>query len=212
MIITEDKIRKEFEDAKAFMYGHFVLASGKHSDTYIQCAKLMYDTKRSAKVLGWLAEKIRMLKGNEVLNKVNTIISPAIGGIIAGYEIARNFKNNFVFFERVHKKFQLRRGFEIESGSKVIIVEDVLTTGGSCLEIIEYLDKYSVEVVLVASLIDRSNGLAHKNLNKDIVSLLTLNLETYNEDDLPDDLKLIPKKILGTKAVSVSETKIDDIL
>lgn len=209
--VTDNQIRMEFEDAQAFMYGHFVLASGKHSDTYIQCAKLMFNTERSSKVLGWLAEKIIEEEGIDSINEIDVVISPAIGGVIAGYEVARCLKKNFAFFERVNKKFQLRRGFEIKKGSKVIIIEDVLTTGGSCVEIMEFLKEFSVKTVVVASLIDRSNGIAQKNLDTKVISLLNMNLKTYEEGELPNELKAIPRKILGTKAITKND-KMEDII
>ena len=165
----------------ALLEGHFILSSGLHSSKYIQCAKLLSYPSKAEKICKSLAFKIK-----KNLGKFDLILAPAIGGIVIGYEIGRILKKETIFCERVKGKFTLRRGFKIKKGSKVIIIEDVITTGKSSLECSHIIQKMGGKIVGYACIIDRSNG---KSLIKDkIVSQVQLSIPTYTKENLPKEL------------------------
>ncbi len=171
---------------KALLEGHFVLSSGLHSPYYIQCAKLLSQPHLASKICVSLSKKIK-----KKFNKIDIILSPAMGGIIIGYEIGKLLKKETIFCERVSGKFILRRGFYIKKNSKVLIVEDVITTGKSSLECVKLIKKSRAKLIGFACIIDRSNK---KNLKikKNIVSQIKLNIPTYKRINLPSNLKNIP--------------------
>ena len=185
---------KVLKKTKALLEGHFVLSSGLHSNKYIQCARLLSYPKLSSKICNSLAKKI--LKS---FPKVNLILSPALGGIIIGYEIGRRIKKETIFSERVNGKFTLRRGFSINKKSKVVIVEDVITTGKSSLECSKLVKKSKAKLLGFACIIDRSNK---KNIlikkNK-IVSQIKISIPTYKKKSLPVFLKKIPATKPGSR-------------
>lgn len=186
MISDKDSpIIKEFEEAGAILHGHFVLSSGLHSDTYIQCAKIFENPSRAMKVCELLANKIK----KELNSSIDLILSPAIGGIIVGYEIGRQLGIKTVFCERVNGKFELRRGFDIKSGEKILLIEDVITTGKSSLEAVKCAEDMGGKVVAEASLIKRNN---ETKLPFPVISLLELNIKNYSEAELPEELKQLP--------------------
>ncbi len=170
----------------ALIEGHFVLSSGLHSPSYVQCAKLLSNPSKANKICLSLSKKIK-----KKIKKIDIILSPAMGGIIIGYEIGKILKKETIFCERVLGKFTLRRGFNIKKNSKVLIVEDVITTGKSGLECAKLIKKSKAKLVGFACIIDRSNN---KNLKikKKIVSQIKLNIPTYNKKNLPSSLKKIP--------------------
>ena len=170
----------------ALLDGHFVLSSGLHSPTYIQCAKLLSYPHLAKKICLSLSKKIKKNYQN-----IDLILSPAMGGIIIGYEIGRLLKKETIFCERVKGKFTLRRGFKIKKGSNVLIIEDVITTGKSSLECVKILNKAKAKLAGFACIIDRSNK---KNLKikKKIISQIKLNIPTYKKQNIPANLKNIP--------------------
>ena len=170
----------------ALLEGHFVLSSGLHSPSYVQCAKLLSYPSKANKICLSLSKKIK-----RKIKKIDLILSPAMGGIIIGYEIGKLLKKETIFCERVSGKFVLRRGFNIKKNSRVLIVEDVITTGKSSLECVKLIKKSGAKLVGYACIIDRSNN---KNLKikAKIVSQIKLNIPTFNKKNLPSNLKNIP--------------------
>tara|TARA_Y100000817_G_scaffold23442_1_gene16907 strand:- start:285 stop:866 length:582 start_codon:yes stop_codon:yes gene_type:complete len=172
---------KILKETDALLEGHFVLSSGLHSEKYVQCAKLLSKPKKAKEICLSLAEKIQKEYKN-----IDLILSPAIGGIVIGYEIGKILNLETIFAERVNNNFILRRGFKINKGQKVLIVEDVITTGKSSLECSELIKKSSGDIVGYACIIDRSNG---KSLIKNkIVSQVEIDIPTYKKEELPKHL------------------------
>ena len=172
---------------KALLEGHFVLSSGLHSPQYVQCAKLLSYPKKSEKFCKSLTSKIK-----KKFKKIDIILSPAMGGIVIGYIVGNLLNKETIFCERVNGKFTLRRGFSIKKNSKVLIVEDVITTGKSSLECARLVKKYKSKVVGYACLINRSSKPSLKIKDKNIVSQIKLEIPTYKKKDLPIELKKIP--------------------
>ena len=172
---------------KALLEGHFVLSSGLHSPQYIQCAKLLSYPKKSENFCKSLSTKIK-----KKFKKIDIILSPAMGGIVIGYIVGNLLNKETIFCERVNGKFILRRGFSIKKNSKVLIVEDVITTGKSSLECARLVKKYKSKVVGYACLINRSSKPSLKIKDKNIVSQIKLEIPTYKKNDLPIGLKKIP--------------------
>ena len=172
---------------KALLEGHFVLSSGLHSPQYVQCAKLLSYPKKSEKFCKSLSAKIK-----KKYKKIDIILSPAMGGIVIGYIVGNLLNKETIFCERVDGKFILRRGFSIKKNSKVLIVEDVITTGKSSLECARLVKKYKSKVVGYACLINRSSKPSLKIKDKNIVSQIKLEIPTYKKNDLPIELKKIP--------------------
>ena len=170
----------------ALLEGHFVLSSGLHSPIYVQCAKLLSNPSKANKICLSLSKKIK-----KKIKKIDIILSPAMGGVIIGYEIGKLLKKETIFCERVLGKFVLRRGFNIKKNSKVLIVEDVITTGKSSLECVKLIKKSGAKLAGFACIIDRSNN---KNLKirKKIVSQIKINIPTYKKQNLPSNLKNVP--------------------
>ena len=172
---------------KALLEGHFVLSSGLHSPQYVQCAKLLSYPKKSEKFCKSLSSKIK-----KKFKKIDIILSPAMGGIVIGYIVGNLLNKETIFCERVNGKFILRRGFSIKKNSKVLIVEDVITTGKSSLECARLVKKYKSKVIGYACLINRSSKPSLKIKDKNIVSQIKLEIPTYKKNDLPIELKKIP--------------------
>ena len=172
---------------KALLEGHFVLSSGLHSPQYVQCAKLLSYPKKSEEFCKSLSTKIK-----KKFKKFDIILSPAMGGIVIGYILGNLLNKETIFCERVNGKFTLRRGFSIKKNSKVLIVEDVITTGKSSLECTRLVKKYKSKVVGYACLINRSSKPSLKIKDKNIVSQIKLEIPTYKNNDLPIELKKIP--------------------
>ena len=173
---------KILKETDALLEGHFILSSGLRSEKYIQCAKLLSKPKKAKELCLSLAEKIK-----EKFKNIDLILSPAIGGIVIGYEIGRILGLETIFAERINENFQLRRGFQIKQGQKILIVEDVITTGKSSLECSNLGSKVGAEIIGYACLIDRSNG--KSKINKEIVSQVEIDIPTYKEEYIPKHLK-----------------------
>jgi orotate phosphoribosyltransferase len=173
------------KETNALLDGHFILSSGLHSAQYVQCAQLLSKPHKSAIFCKSLAEKI-----SEELNNFDLILSPAMGGIVIGYEIGRLLKKEAIFSERVDGQFKLRRDFKIAKKSKVLIVEDVITTGKSSIECSNLVETSEAEVVGFACLINRSNR--RSLTNKKIVSQVEIDIPTYSENNLPKNLISLP--------------------
>ena len=175
---------KILKETNAFLEGHFILSSGLHSAEYIQCAKLLSNPKQAVSICSSLVEKI-----NKNYNQIDLILAPAIGGIVVGYEVGRQMKIKTIFAERENGKLILRRGFNISPNSKVLIIEDVITTGKSALECSDLVKKYNANLIGFACIIDRSN---EKLLIKDkITSQIKIKISTYKENELPEKIKNI---------------------
>ena len=177
----------------ALLEGHFILSSGLHSPMYIQCAKLLSHPNLASKICISLSKKIK--KG---IKNFDLILSPAMGGIIVGYEIGKLLNKETIFCERVSGKFSLRRGFNIKKNSKVLIVEDVITTGKSSLECVKLIKKYNAKLVGFACIIDRSNK---KNLKikKKIISQVKIKIPTFKKKNLPISLRNLPISVPGSR-------------
>lgn len=175
-MLTQEQALDCYKKTGAILKGHFKLTSGRHSDTYMQSAKLFIDTKQSEVVCKALAEK---LAGE----KIDLVVSPAIGGILMGYEVARQLGVPNIFAERENGEMTLRRGFTIEKGTKVVVVEDVVTTGGSVKEVVKLVQGLGAEVVAVASLVDRSNG--NVDFGVKYVNLISMEVVSYEPDECP---------------------------
>jgi orotate phosphoribosyltransferase len=173
---------KILKETNALLEGHFILSSGLHSEKYIQCAQLLSKPKKAKFICESLAEKIR-----KNFEKIDLLLSPAMGGIIIGYEIGRILNIETIFAERVNEIFSLRRGFKINKGQKILILEDVITTGKSSLECSNLAIKMGAEIVGYACLIDRSAGTT--NIDKKIISQVEIQISTYSEENLPKHLK-----------------------
>ncbi len=171
----------------ALLEGHFVLSSGLHSPKYVQCAKLLSYPHLSKNFCYSLSKKIK-----KNFKKFDLILAPAMGGIVIGFEIGRILKKETIFCERVEGKFKLRRGFDIKKNSKVLIIEDVITTGKSSLECFKLIKKKKAKVVGYACLINRSNKKTLKIKKGKIISQIKLDVPTYSKKNLPNFLKKIP--------------------
>lgn len=182
---------KVLKKTKALLEGHFILSSGLHSAQYVQCAKLLSYPKLSENFIKSLASKIK-----KKIKKIDIVLSPAMGGIIIGYEIGKLLGKETIFCERVNKKFTLRRGFFIKKNSKVLIVEDVITTGKSSLECVKLIKKYNAKLVGFACLIDRSSK---TKIKKRIISQVKLKIPTYNKKNIPSYIKEIPVTKPGSR-------------
>ena len=185
-MLSPKKSLSILKKTNALLEGHFVLSSGLHSPSYIQCAKLLSHPSKANKICLSLSKKIK-----KKIKKIDIILSPAMGGIVIGYEIGKLLKKETIFCERVSGKFALRRGFVLKKNSRVLIVEDVITTGKSSLECVKLIKKSKAKLAGFACIIDRSNN---KNLKikKKIISQIKLNIPTFNKKNLPPDLKNIP--------------------
>ena len=185
-MLSHKKSLDILKETDALLEGHFVLSSGLHSSMYIQCAKLLSFPNKASKICRSLANKIK-----KKYKKIDIILAPAMGGIIIGYEIGRLLKKETIFCERVKGKFSLRRGFEIKKGSKVLIIEDVITTGKSSMECVKLIKNAKASLVGFATIIDRSSKNSLK-IKRKIVSHLKIKVPTFNANRLPNDLKLKP--------------------
>lgn len=186
-------ILREFEDAQAILKGHFILSSGLHSDTYMQCARVMMDARRGERLCAALAEKVRAAS----FGHIDMIVAPAMGGVVVGYELARQLGVEGIFCERQEGRFTIRRGFSFPQGARILMVEDVVTTGKSSIEAMECVREHGGVVVGEASLVDRrAEGVA---LPVPLVSLLKIEVQTWFEDALPPHLAHIPAEKPGSR-------------
>ena len=183
MLSLEESL-KILKKTNALIEGHFILSSGLHSPKYVQCAQLMSIPNEAVKICQSLASKIK-----KEFTDFDIILSPAMGGIIVGYELGKLLNKRTIFSERVDGEFKLRRDFKIEKGNKVLIVEDVITTGKSSLECSKLVSFNNAEIIGYACIIDRSNG--QSNIKDKIISQVKLNIPIYKKENLPKELKSI---------------------
>ena len=180
MLSLEESL-KILKETNALLEGHFILSSGLHSPQYVQCAQLMSKPSEAFKICSSLSEKIK-----KEFKEFDLILSPAMGGIIVGYEIGRILNKETIFSERVNGEFKLRRDFTINKNQKVLIIEDVITTGKSSLECSKIVEDNNAIIVGYACLIDRSNG--KSTIKEKIVSQVKIDIPTYTENNLPKNL------------------------
>ena len=194
MLSSKDSL-KILKKTDALLDGHFVLSSGLHSSKYIQCAKLLSYPHLAKNICLSLSKKI-----NQNYKNIDLILSPAIGGIIIGYEIGKLLNKETIFCERVKDTFKLRRGFNIKKKNKVLIIEDVITTGKSSLECLKLIKKAGAKLIGFACIIDRSNKKTLK-IKQKIVSHMKIEVPTFNKNKLPSKLKSIPISKPGSRYV-----------
>lgn len=191
--MNDEDILAEFRAAQALLEGHFILSSGKRSARYLQCARVLMDPMRASRLASSLAAQLP----RELRAEIEVVVSPAMGGVIIGHEMGRALGVEAMFLERPEGTFELRRGFYLEEGQKVLMVEDVVTTGLSSREAIAAVEAAGGEVIGEAALVDRSGG--EVDLGVPFVPLLSLDFPVYDPDDLPPELADIPAEKPGSR-------------
>jgi len=194
-MLSQKKSLSILKRTNALLEGHFVLSSGLHSSKYIQCAKLLSFPHLANEICQSLSQKIK-----KNFKKIDLILAPAMGGIIIGYEIGKLLKKETIFCERVKGKFTLRRGFNIKKNSRVLIIEDVITTGKSSLECVRLIKKSKAKILGFACIINRSSK-NNLKIKKKIISHLKITIPTYKKNKLPNYLKSTPISIPGSRFV-----------
>jgi orotate phosphoribosyltransferase len=184
--LTENEILDEFRASDALLEGHFILSSGRHSSKYLQCARVLMNPARGAKLAEALVAKIP----DDICGAIDIVVSPAMGGIIIGHEMGRALGVEAIFLERPEGTFELRRGFRLEPGQKVLMMEDVVTTGLSSREAIKAIGEAGGEVIAAGSLVDRSNGAA--KFDMPFFPLIALDVPSYADGEMPEELAAIP--------------------
>ena len=192
--MTEEEIIGELRGCDALLEGHFRLSSGRHSAHYLQCARVLMDAERAGRMAFALSQKIP----REIRSQIDVVVSPAMGGLIIGHEMGRALGKNAMFLERPEGTFELRRGFALKKGARVLMVEDVVTTGKSSMEAIDAVAREGGEVIAEASLVDRSSGTV--DLGVPFFPLIQLSFPTFAEDEIPAELKAIPVTKPGSRA------------
>jgi len=193
-MMSDDEILAEFRAADALLEGHFILSSGLRSPRYLQCARVLMDPARSERLARELASRIPQ----DVRDRIHAVISPAMGGVIIGHEMGRALGRPAMFLERPQGTFELRRGFRIDPGTKVLMVEDVVTTGLSSREAIDAVRAAGGDVLAEAALVDRSSGSA--DLGVPFYPLIRIDVPTYEADSVPPELASIPAIKPGSRA------------
>ena len=193
--MNSDQVLEEFRDAEALLEGHFILSSGLHSRTYLQCARVLMDTRRAARLAEALAEKIKAATDS----KIDAVVAPAMGGLIIGHEVARALGVDSMFLERVDGTFTLRRGFHLDDTPNVVMIEDIVTTGLSSREAIAAIAEHGGNVVGAGCLIDRSGGAA--DIGVTLSSLAAITVESFEADNVPADLTDIPAVKPGSRGL-----------
>jgi orotate phosphoribosyltransferase len=191
--MDQEEILAEFRAAEALLEGHFILSSGLHSPLYLQCARVLMDPARASRLAHALASQLPL----EIRSRIEAVVSPAMGGIIIGHEMGRSLGLEAMFLERPTGTFELRRGFRLAPGQKVLLVEDVVTTGLSSREAIAAVAAAGGEVLAAASLIDRSNGLA--DLGVPFFPLIRLDIPVYEPAAMPPELEALPVEKPGSR-------------
>ena len=194
--MNKDEVIREFKEAGALLEGHYILSSGLHSSRYLQCALALSEPSRAQRLSESLGKKIL----ENISTKIDIVVSPAMGGLIIGHEIARFLDVPSIFLERVNGKFELRRGFTIKPDLNCLLVEDIVTTGLSSNESIEVIKRYGGNIIGEACLIDRSSGKA--NLETKLISLASIDIPTFHKDEIPESLKNIPAIKPGSRNIS----------
>jgi orotate phosphoribosyltransferase len=192
--MTDDEVLAEFRAAEALLEGHFILSSGLRSPRYLQCARVLMNPARGARLAEALVRKLP----DDVRRQVEAVVSPAMGGVIAGQEVARALGVDAMFLERPTGTFELRRGFRLAAGQKVLMMEDVVTTGLSSREAIAAIRAAGGDVIAAAALVDRSNGSV--DLGVPFYPLIRIDVPSYDPDALPPELAAIPPMKPGSRA------------
>ena len=192
--MTDEDVLSEFRASGALLEGHFKLSSGRHSAHYLQCARVLMNAERAGRIARAICQKIpRELRG-----EIDVVVSPAMGGIIIGHEMGRTLEKDAIFLERPTGSFELRRGFAIDEGAKVLLVEDVVTTGLSSREAMQAVADAGGEVIAMASVVDRSGG--DHGFEVPFFPLIEITFPTYAEDELPEQLAAVPITKPGSRA------------
>lgn len=194
--MTDEEVLGEFRAAGALLEGHFILSSGLRSPKYLQCARVLMDPARAERLAKALAAKIPA----DLRSGIEAVVAPAMGGLIIGYEVARALGVESMFVERPAGTFELRRGFRLEPGTKVLMMEDVVTTGLSSREAIAAIEAAGGKVIAGGCLVDRSNGAA--DIGVPLYPLIRLDVPTYSADKLPQDLAALPAVKPGSRAAA----------
>ncbi len=192
--MTDEQILAEFRAANALLEGHFILSSGLRSPRYLQCARVLMDPKRASRLAEALANKIEP----RLRESIDIVVSPAMGGVIIGHEMGRALGVEALFVERPEGTFELRRGFRLAKGQKVLMVEDVVTTGLSSREAIKAIEAEGGTVIAAASLVDRTGG--RVDLGVPYLPLIAIDVPTYSADALPPELAAIAAIKPGSRA------------
>jgi orotate phosphoribosyltransferase len=192
--VTDDEILAEFRAAEALLEGHFILSSGLHSGKYLQCARVLMNPARAARLATELAARLP----TDLRDQIDVVVSPAMGGIIIGHEMGRALGKDALFLERPDGEFHLRRGFALTKGARVLMVEDVVTTGLSSREAIAAVGREGGKVIAEASLVDRSSGPV--DLGVPFYPLIRIDVPSYDADALPPELASIPAMKPGSRA------------
>jgi orotate phosphoribosyltransferase len=195
-MLSDDQILNEFRAADALLEGHFILSSGLRSPRYLQCARVLMDPARAERLARALAAKLPA----DLRDRIDSVVSPAMGGVIIGHEMGRALGKPALFVERPQGLFELRRGFRLEPGERVLLVEDVVTTGLSSREAILAIQVAGGRVIAAASLVDRSGGTAE--LGVPYTPLIRIDVPTYKAEDVPPDLAAIPAVKPGSRAAA----------
>lgn len=194
--MQDEEVLAEFRASKALLEGHFLLSSGRHSAHYLQCARVLMDPERAGRLAVALAAKLP----RDTRKEVGKVVSPAMGGVIIGHEMGRALGVEAMFVERPTGTFELRRGFALNPGDKVLLVEDVVTTGLSSREAIKAVEEAGGKVIAAAALVDRSAGAV--DLGVPFTPLIAINFPTYAEDELPPELAATPAVKPGSRAAA----------
>jgi orotate phosphoribosyltransferase len=195
-MMTDDDILAEFRAADALLEGHFILSSGLRSPRYLQCARVLMDPARAERLARELAARLP----SGIRDRIDAVVSPAMGGVIIGHEMGRALGKPAMFVERPQGVFELRRGFHLDPGTKVLMVEDVVTTGLSSREAIEAVRQAGGDVIAEGALVDRSSGKA--DLGIPFIPLIRIDVPTYEADSLPAELAAIPAIKPGSRAAA----------
>lgn len=191
--MTEDEVLAEFRASHALLEGHFLLSSGRHSGYYLQCARVLMNPERGGRLARALAQKLP----RELRNQIRKVVSPAMGGVIIGHEVGRALDVDAIFLERPTGTFELRRGFDIAEGEKILLVEDVITTGLSSREAMKEIVALGGDVIAAAALVDRTGG--EVDLGVPFHALVTINFPTYEENEVPPELAAVPAVKPGSR-------------
>ena len=194
--MTEDEVLAEFRASQALLEGHFLLSSGRHSAHYLQCARVLMDPMRAGRLAVALAASLP----RDLRRDITKVVSPAMGGVIIGHEMGRALGVEAMFVERPTGTFELRRGFALKAGDKVLMVEDVVTTGLSSREAIKAIEETGAEVICAAALVDRSAGSV--DLGVPFTALIALNFPTWAPDEVPAHLAATPAVKPGSRAAA----------
>jgi orotate phosphoribosyltransferase len=192
--MQDEEVLAEFRASKALLEGHFLLSSGRHSAHYLQCARVLMAPERASRLAIALAGKLP----RDLRREISKVVSPAMGGLIIGHEMGRALGTEAIFLERPTGTFELRRGFSLEPGEKVLMVEDIVTTGLSSREAIKAIGQAGGEVIAEAALVDRSAGTV--DLGVPFYPLIAINFPTYAADELPPELAAVPAVKPGSRA------------